>query len=102
MTSRSLAVPPGEPTAYLLRGLPLPARSGMQYSLAPAPERAVIDWVRTLMVEEYGVPEATLTPEADIFVDYDQVTGWFFAAPHPHRLADRYFARPARDGSPDR
>jgi hypothetical protein len=59
-----------------------------------ATEAEVVDWVRTLMVEGYGATELTqLTPEGDVFSDYDRATAWFSAAPYPYRLADRWFAR---------
>ena len=35
-------------------------------------------WVRALMTEAYGV-SMELTPEGDVFGDYDRVTAWFFA-----------------------
>ena len=41
-------------------------------------EAEVFDYVRTLMTEAYGV-SIELTPEGDVFEDYDRVTGWFFA-----------------------
>lgn len=41
-------------------------------------EAEVFDWLRTLMTESYGVV-MELTPEGDVFGDYDRVTAWFFA-----------------------
>ncbi len=43
-----------------------------------ATEEEVFNWLRTLLVEAYGV-SMELTPEGDVFGDYDRVTAWFFA-----------------------
>jgi hypothetical protein len=56
-------------------------------------ESEVFDWVRTLMVEGYGATElAEISPDGDVFGDYDRATAWFGAAPYPHHLGDRWFA----------
>jgi hypothetical protein len=41
-------------------------------------EKNAFDWARKLMKEAYGV-SMELTPECDVFSDYDQVTAWFAA-----------------------
>jgi hypothetical protein len=55
-------------------------------------ETEVFSWVRTLMVEGYGATElAEVTPDGDVFSDYERATTWFLAS-YPHHLADRSFA----------
>ena len=67
------------------------ARSVVGRAGGTATELEVICWVRTLIVEGYGVT-TELTPEGDVFGNYDRATAWFFAAPYPLGLSDRYFA----------
>ncbi|HEY1378443.1 MAG TPA: hypothetical protein VGF55_16715, partial [Gemmataceae bacterium] len=57
-----------------------------------ATEAEVFDWLRTLIAEGYGVATG-LTPEDDVFSDYDRMTAWFMSPPYPHRPGDRWFAR---------
>jgi hypothetical protein len=57
-----------------------------------ATEAAVFDWLRTLIAEGYGV-SAELTPEEDVFSDYDRMVAWFSSHPYPYNLGERWFAR---------
>jgi hypothetical protein len=49
-----------------------------------APEAEVFDWVSTLMREAYGAT-IDLTPEGDVFADYEQVIEWFMSRKRPKR-----------------
>ncbi len=53
------------------------ARMIVDRNSGKATEAEVFDWLRTLMAETYGV-SMELTPDGNVFGDYDQVTGWFF------------------------
>jgi hypothetical protein len=68
------------------------ARSVLEHDGGAATEAEVFDWVRTLIVEGYGVTKE-LTPECDVFGEYDTAVAWFMAPPYPHRLRDRWFAK---------
>jgi hypothetical protein len=49
-----------------------------------ATEAEVFDWVSTLMREAYGAT-IDLTPEGDVFADYEEVIGWFMSRKRPRR-----------------
>ena len=55
-------------------------------------EVEVFDWLRNLIAEGYGV-SAELTPDEEVFDDYDRMTSWFMATPYPNHLGDRWFVR---------
>ena len=67
------------------------ARSVVQLAGEKTTEPEVLEWVHALIADGYGV-EAALTPDEEVFGDYDRMTSWF-AAPSPHHLGDRWFAR---------
>jgi hypothetical protein len=77
------------------------ARSVAERAGGTVTEANVFHWVRTLIIEGYGVT-TELTPEGDAFGDYDRAIAWFMAPPYPHHLADRVFAkhREKRFGGP--
>jgi hypothetical protein len=81
-----------EEEMYSWRALGDVARSVVGQAGRKATEAEVFDWVRTLIVEGYGV-STELTSEGDVFGDYDRATAWFMALPYPYRLGDRWFAR---------
>jgi hypothetical protein len=68
------------------------ARSVAGRAAGTVTEEAVFDWLRTLIEEGYGV-SAELTPEEEMFSDYDRMIGWFFSSPYPHHLGGRLYAR---------
>ena len=54
------------------------ARSVAGHANGRVTEAEAFDWVCTLMTKVYGV-SMELTPDDDVFGNYDRVTGWFFA-----------------------
>ena len=55
------------------------ARSIVGHAGTTVTESAVVEWVRSLLLEGCGATElAELGPEGDIFSDYDRATTWFF------------------------
>jgi hypothetical protein len=76
------------------------ARSIAGRAVGTVTEAEAFDWVRTLIAEGYGV-STRFAPEDDVFGDYDRMIAWFGAAPYPHHLGDRLFARGGQPGAPD-
>ena len=63
------------------------ARSVAERADTMVVESDVVDWVRTLLVEQCGAAElAQAGPEFDIFSDYDRATSWFFSLGQNERV----------------
>jgi hypothetical protein len=85
---------PADPEIDAWRTLGDVARSIVGRVGVTATEAELVDWVRTLMIEGYGDTElAKMTPESDVFSDYDRATTWFTSKLYPYRLEDRWFAK---------
>ena len=63
-------------------------------------EAEAFAWVRALMAEAYGV-SMELTPEGDVFGDYDRVTAWFFARNRSDRRGPAELGDVGGGGGPD-
>ena len=84
-----VTIPEGETDRW--RTLGDVSRSVVRHAGGKTTEPDVFAWVRALIADGYGV--AAVTPDEGVFGDYDRMTSWFMAAPYPHRLGDRWFAR---------
>lgn len=73
------------------------ARSVVQRVEGRVNEQEVFGWIAALIADGYGVT-AALTPDEEVFSDYDRMTSWFFATSYPHGLRDRLFAKKRGDG----